>query len=188
MALKRITAATALAVSLIEAKEHLRVTASDDDDLINALITAATETAEQMTGRAIMPQTWELALDAFPDAFELTRLPVASVTSLKYTNSAGVLTTLAAEAYTLNAADDFGPATVSPAYATSWPTARAQANAVALRFVAGYPTAADVPEAIKAWIKLQVGAMYENRESEATSQTHALGFADRLLDRYKVYA
>jgi len=188
MALKLITAAAALAVSLVEAKAHLRVTVADDDTLITALITAATETAEQMTGRAIMPQTWELALDAFPDAFELTRTPVASVTSLKYTDSAGVLTTLDAVTYTLDAAHDFGPASVVPAYGLAWPAARDQINAVALRFVAGYASAAAVPEPIKAWIKLQVGAMYENREAETTGQTHALGFADGLLSRYKVYA
>lgn len=82
MALKLITAATALAVSLVEAKEHLRVTESTEDTLITAMITAATEVAEQITGRAIMPQTWELTLDAFPDAFELTRIPAASITSL----------------------------------------------------------------------------------------------------------
>lgn len=188
MALKLITAAAALAVSLVEAKAHLRVTVVDDDALINALITAATETAEQMTGRALMPQIWELTLDAFPAAFELTRTPVASVTSLKYTNSAGVLTALDGAAYTLDTASDFGPAYVVPAYGLAWPAARDQVNAVALRFVAGYASAAAVPEPIKAWIKLQVGAMYENREAEGGMQTHALGFVDRLLDRYKVYA
>ena len=188
MALKLITAAAALAVSLVEAKAHLRVTVADDDTLITALITAATETAEQMTGRALMPQTWELTLDAFPAAFELTRTPVASVTSLKYYDGAGVLTTLDGADYTLDTAHDFGPAYVVPAYGLAWPASRDQVNAVALRFVAGYASAAAVPEPIKAWIKLQVGAMYENREAEAVGQTHALGFADGLLSRYKVYA
>lgn len=188
MALKLITAAAALAVSLVEAKAHLRVTVADEDTLITALITAATETAEQLTGRALMPQTWELTLDAFPDAFELTRTPVASVTSLKYYDGTGVLTTLDGAAYSLDTAHDFGPAYVVPAYGLAWPASRDQVNAVALRFVAGYASAAAVPEPIKAWIKLQVGAMFENRELEATGQTHALGFADTLLDRYKVYA
>ena len=188
MALKLITAATALAVSLIEAKAHLRVTASDDDTLITAMITAATETAEQLTGRAIMPQTWELSLDEFPDALELTRIPAASITSLKYYDSDGVLTTMDGATYTLDIADDYGFAYVVPAYGTEWPTARDQINAVVVRYVAGYANAAAVPQAIKSWILLQVGAMYENRELEGIAQTHALGFADHLLDRYVVYA
>ena len=82
MALKLITTASALAVSLVEAKAHLRVDVADDDALITAYITAATEMAEQATGRAIMPQTWQLTLDAFPSALALTRTPVASISSL----------------------------------------------------------------------------------------------------------
>lgn len=189
MALKLITAASALAVTLAEAKLHLRYTDDDADALITALITAATEAAEQaMAGRAVMPQTWELTLDAFPGAFELTRLPVASVTSITYAAAAdGTPTVLSSSASALDNADDYGSAWVAPAYGTSWPSARDQVNAVALRYVAGYANAAAVPESIKAWIKLQIGAMFENREAEGAVQTHALGFADRLLDRYKLW-
>ena len=89
--------------------------------------------------------------------------------------------------YALDAADDYGSAWVAPAYGTSWPSARDQANAVALRYVAGYANAAAVPESIKAWIKLQIGAMFENREAEGKAQTFGLGYADRLLDRYKLW-
>ena len=193
MALKLITAATTLAVSLVEAKEHLRVTESNEDTLITGMIAAATETAEQITGRAIMPQTWELTLDAFPGAFELTRIPAVSVTSLKYTDSAGVLTTMDAADYTMDIADDFGFAYVIPAYGAEWPTARDQVNAVAVRYVAGYANAAAVPEGIKSWIKLTVSTMYENREAEAyssraVSATVKMSFVDALLDRYKVYS
>lgn len=187
MALKLITAATTLAVSLVEAKAHLRVTDATDDTLITALITTATETAEQITGRAIMPQTWELTLDTFPAAFELTRIPAVSVTTIKYTDESGVLTTMDSESYTVDIADDFGFAYVVPAYRTEWPTARDQINAVAVRFVAGYADAAAVPEPIKSWIKLQIGAMYENRERESSAQIKPLGFVDGLLDRYSVY-
>jgi hypothetical protein len=73
-------------------------------------------------------------------------------------------------------------------YGDTWPDTRAQINAVAVRYVAGYANAAAVPDSIKAWIKLQVSAMYENREAEGSVQTFKLGFADRLLDRYKVWS
>jgi len=190
MALKLITAATALAVTLVEAKAHCRVDSSDDDTLITAMITAATEAAEQATGRAIMAQTWELTLDAFPAALELTHVPVDSITSVAYVDLNGADQTLSALLYSLDNADDFGPAYVVPAYDTEWPDTRDQINAVKVRYVAGYANAAAVPESIKSWIKLQVGAMYENRESETVGVGKAvhLGFADRLLDRYKVWA
>ncbi|MBK5203857.1 MAG: phage head-tail connector protein [Polaromonas sp.] len=188
MALKLITAATVLAVDLVSAKAHLRVDVSDDDTLITAMITAATEAAEQMTGRALMAQTWELTLDAFPSALELTRVPVQSITSVTYADSTGASTVLAAPLYALDNADEFGFAYVVPVYAGVWPETRDEINAIKVRYVAGYADAASVPESIKSWIKLQVGAMYENRESEAVGQVQKMGFVDALLARYKVYA
>jgi uncharacterized phiE125 gp8 family phage protein len=188
MALKLITAASALAVSLVEAKAHLRVDVSDDDTLISALVTAATEMAEQYTGRAIMPQTYMLTLDAFPSALELTRTPVASVTSIAYADTSGTVQTLSSSLYALDNLDGNGNAYVVPAYNTSWPDTRDQVNALTCTFVAGYANAAAVPESIKSWIKLMAGAMYDNRSAEGEKQTYTLGFADRLLDRYKVWA
>lgn len=187
MALKLITRPTLLAVPLEDAKAHLRVEGSDDDALITSMINAATEAADQMTGRALMPQTWQLSLDCFPVALQLTRIPVVSVTSLKYLDGDGVDQTLANTEYTLDNLDDFAAARVTPAYGKSWPSARLDVNSVRLVFTAGYADETKVPEAIKSWIKLQVGAMYENREAEGAVQTYALGFANRLLDRYKVW-
>lgn len=190
MALKLIIPAVALAVSLAEAKLHLRVDVPDDDALITALITAATELAEQATGRAIMLQTWALTLEAFPVAVELTRVPAQSITSIRYIDTAGVLQTLDASSYALDNASDFGFSYIWPTYGLKWPSARDQVNAVAVLYIAGYADAAAVPESIKAWIKLMVGAMYENREAETVGNGSPikLGFADRLLDRYKVWA
>ena len=187
MALKLTTAATVPAVTLAEAKAHCRVEVSDDDTLLTAMIVAATDAAEQMTGRALMAQTWKLTLDAFPCALALTRLPVQSVTDLSYVDSAGVVQSLDPSLYALDNLDDFGPAYVIPAYGLTWPQSRSQANAVQLSFIAGYSSAAAVPEPFKSWIKLQVGAMYEHREAFADKQTYPLGFADRLLDRYRVF-
>lgn len=188
MALKLITPAAELAVSLADVKAHLRVDTTDEDSLITAYITAAAELAEQATGRALMLQTWELTLDAFPDAFELTRVPASSITSIKYWDTAGVQQTLGTALYTLDNADDYGPAYAVPVVGGTWPDTRVQINAVALRYVAGYANAAAVPDSIKSWIKLMVGAMHINRQAEGAVQTYALGFADRLLDRYKVWS
>lgn len=191
MSLKLITAPTLIPITLAEAKLHCKVDVTDDDALITSLISAATEAAEQVTGRALLPQTFELTLDAFPDYFELTRQPVTAITSIIYQNTAGALITLAGSAYTLDASNESGPAKVTPAYGTAWPEARADVAAVKLRYVAGYTNAAAVPESIKSWIKLQIAAMYENRSAEFTGQGFSsmkLGFVDALLDRHKVFA
>ncbi len=193
MALKLITAPSTYPVTLAEAKLHCRVDIADDDTLITALITAATEMAEQKTGRAIMTQTLELTLDAFPEAFELTRVPVQSITSVKYYDTTGTQQTLSDTIYALDAADDFGFAHISPVYGGTWPTTRDQINAVAVRYVAGYADAASVPQSIKNWILLMVSTMYANRETEAyssraVSTTVQMQFVDRLLDRYVVFS
>lgn len=187
MALKLITPATALALSVDDAKLQARIDDSVLDTRLQAYILAATEMAEQHLGRAIMPQTWELTLDAFPDAFELTRVPVSAVSSVKYYDLDGVQQTLSSSLYTFDSADDYGSAYVVPAYGTTWPSTKDQINAVAVRYVAGYAAAANVPPAITAWIALMVAAMVDNPSLEQSKQTYSLGYADRLLDRYKVW-
>jgi len=176
-----------LAVSLVEAKAHANIDVSDDDTKITLMIHAATALAEQATGRAIMPQTWELTLDAFPDALELTRVPVASVTSVTYADINGTDQTLSGAAYSLDSADDFGHAFVVPAYGTEWPDTRDQINAVKVRYVAGYANASDVPPATKQWICLVVGMLYENHGILSERQMHDLEYANSLLDGMKVY-
>lgn len=192
MSLKLITAPTTYPVDLATAKLHCRVDASDEDTLLTALITAATEMAEQKTGRALMTQTWELTLDAFPTSIKLTRVPVQTITSVKYRDTAGVLQTLSGAAYTL-AQDDFGFSKISTAYGTTWPTTQVRDDAVVVEFVAGYTNAAAVPNSIKQWILLMISTMYTNRETEsyssrAVSTTVQMSFVDRLLDRYRVWA
>jgi len=188
MSLKLITPNSDLVVSLAQLKLHLKVDISDEDGLITAMAMAAQERAEQKTHRALLAQTWELTLDAFPNAFELTRVPVISITSVQYIDTTGTLQVLSSSQYVLDNANDFSVAYVVPAYGAIWPDTRQQVNAVKVRYVSGYDAAASVPESIKSWIKLQVGAMYENRAAEGETQTYQLGFADRLLDRYTLHA
>ncbi len=192
MAMQRITASVLWPVSLADVKAHCRVDLSDDDALLQTLIEAVTEMAEQATGRALMTQTWELTLDAFPptrsgtsEALVLTRVPVQSIVSLSYTDEAGISQVVLPTSYLLNNCDDFGFATVVPIFATLWPS---EAHDVKLRFVAGYVDASAVPASIKQWIKLQVAAMYDNREAETTGRgvQIKLGFVDALLNRYRV--
>lgn len=186
MSLKLITAPTAEPVTLTEAKAHLRVIGADEDTYITALIVAARQAAEHITGRALMAQTWELALDAFKAGISLPRPPLASITSIKYLNDAGALTTMDASAYLLD--DHSEPARLLPAYGATWPATRNQANAVLIRYVAGYANAAAVPQEIKSWILLRIGLLYENRESVVAGVSIAeLPFVDRLLDASKVW-
>ncbi len=189
LALKRIAAPVEQPVSVAEARAHCRAD-STDDALLAALIDTAAEQAEHILGRALVTQTWQIALDAFPAGAILLRMPpVQGIASVRYFNAAGDDTTLPPEAYVLDAESDLRTYLL-PAEGTSWPATAAVPNAVLVSFVCGWPDAASVPAPIKAWMLLQIGALYRNREAFAVGTPVAelpVGFTDRLLDRYRVW-
>lgn len=184
---KLITAPTAEPITLAEAKAHLRVDSTDEDALITALIVAARQGAETATGRALLPQTWELALDEFATEVRLSRAPVSAVDSVKYVDTDGVLQVLDPAAYLLDSHSE--PARLTAQFGASWPATRSQANAVLIRYVAGYANAAAVPQEIKQWMLLRIGMLYENRESVAAGVSLAeMPFVDCLLDAYRIWS
>lgn len=166
------TAPAAEPLTLTEAKLHLRVDDSDDDDLIEGLIQAAREWVENHTRRSLVRRTLELRLDCFPAEIRLPRQPVASVTSVTYTDQDGNAATASAAIYQV---DTYGtPPRIVLVSGATWPTPKVGAiNAVTVEYIAGYapgetsPTdhAANVPQAIKAAAKLLIGYWYENREA-----------------------
>ena len=214
MALKLITPPATPCLTTAEAKLHLRVDTSADDALIDALVLAATADAEGVMKRAVMPQTWQFTLDSFFDPgvavdplpltvdavrgptfyngsaeLQLRMPPVTAVVSVKYLDAAtGTLTTMNPADYVLGTANDY-VARLVPAYGKAWPATRAMPEAVQVQFTAGYANAAAVPELIKMWIKLRLGALYENRAAwtlrhEIQRNEHL----DHMLDRYRTWA
>jgi len=189
MSLTKTTDATVEPVTLQEVKLHLRVIASladvaahPEDALITALITAARTDCEERLQRSLLQTTWKLEVDAFPcDVIRLERGPIISVDSLKYFDADEAQQTLATSAYRLSGH--------RVEVVDTWPTTQDRIGAVELIYKAGYGTTADkVPAPIKAWILLAVGDMYTNRERSAERPAVAQGFADSLLDGYKIWA
>ncbi len=191
-------------VSLAEAKLHLRVDFTDDDVLITALISAARQAAETITGRQIVTARWKMILDSFPGpslmgvpagqtfslpghAILLHKCPVQSIVSIQYLDMTGSLQTLASNNYTADIACE--PARITPVFGQCWPSSLPQIGAVSVTFDAGYGAAAAVPEGLKSWIKLRVGSLYAHREEVAVvsrGRVELLPFIDGLLDPYKV--
>lgn len=169
-------------ITLAEAKLHLRVDDTAEDALITALISAARETCEDRIEGTIPVTVWRLTLDAFPDAIKLPRGPVASVESVKYLDAAGVEQTLSPMDYVVDTVSS--PGYIVPAFGKAWPETRDQINAVEVEYTAGSATP---PPAVKAWMLLAVGDMYAHREASSDKPTVAHGFADRLLDPFKVW-
>lgn len=190
MSLIKTTDATVEPVSLQEAKLHLRVityptdvAAHPEDALIGALITTARTECENRIQRSLIETTWTLTLDTFPrcDFVRLQRGPIISLGSIKYIDTDGAQQTLDPATYRLSGH------LVEPV--DSWPATEARLGAVEIVYTAGYgTTAADVPAPIKSWILLALGDLYANRERSAERPVVAQGFADFLLDEYKVWA
>jgi uncharacterized phiE125 gp8 family phage protein len=187
MTYKVVTAPTEEPVTLADAKWHCRVDGTADDALLTALIVAARESAEHETGRALCAQTRELVLDAFPEAFVLRGAPIQSLVSLKYLDTDGVEQTLDPQDTLLD--KDSEPGYLLPAYGKAWPASYPVPNAVRVRYTCGYGDASAVPQAIKQWMLLAIGAMYAQRETFTAGQVAMLPdrFWHRLLDPYRLY-
>jgi uncharacterized phiE125 gp8 family phage protein len=192
MDIRLITAPAVEPVSLSDAQEHLRAgIGGTDATLIETYLQAAREAVERNTGRALLPQTWELRLPGFPDgAITLPIAPLLSVTSVRYTAPDGADTLLDTAAYQIEA--PFGPAAqpakLWPAASGVWPaTLPYDRAAVRVRFQAGYANAGAVPAALRAAILLVLGELYENREASAAKPLSDVPAVRRLLDPYRVH-
>jgi uncharacterized phiE125 gp8 family phage protein len=208
MALNLITAAAAKPVLVADVAAQVRADLTAESTLIDLYISAVTAKAENYIKRALINQTWEYTLDYFPpvlcqnihpslrhgynsfarmEGIPLPMSPASAITSIKYIDVNGVLQTLDSAKYTLLTDD---PNQVIPAYGESWPEYRSQPGAVAIRYVAGYGAASsNVPEAIRAWILLNVASLYENRENIAIGNGGVIELstmADSLIDSYRL--
>lgn len=155
---------TAEPVSLADVKLHLRVDSTDEDALILALIAAARRQIEAETGRALLTQTWELWLDAWPagDVLEIPLPPLASVSSIKYYDTADTEATLSAATYYVDAKSE--PGRVALADGQAWPTTTLRPiNGVCVTFVAGWTAQGSIPTDLLAALKLLTAWLYENR-------------------------
>lgn len=150
------------------------------DPELSALIMAARQMAEQELRRYLVTQTLDLYLDEFP-AGEILLPPMQSVSAITYTDSAGDTQTLAADQYLVDAVSQ--PARIVPAYGLSWPPTRDQANAVKVRFVAGYGAASAVPACIKSWMKLKIGELHPGTRESMPEYANSLLDPERITGR-----
>ena len=94
--------------------------------------------------------------------------------------------TIASSNYGLDNADPY-ESWLIPAATYDWPTPDDAANAVRIRFVAGYGTPADVPAGIKHWMLLHIAAAYENRGALNERDMKPLAFLDTLIAFERVW-
>lgn len=182
MAITTVTAASAEPVSLLEAKAHLRLVGTDEDAYLAAIIPAAREAIENITGRAIVSTRFKLVLDSFPacDTIELPRNPVSAVHSVKYYNASSVLTTFSSGSYIADTSSE--PARIVLKNGYSWPDTWSDINAVEIEFTAGYGDAgSDAPPSFRHAILLFLDHLYANRSVVQGTQVYEVPHTISLL-------
>lgn len=175
-------------VSVDDLKQNHGITISDDDEMLQDLIEDAREYVERSVwgGVALLTQTWDLTLPRFPcgaESLPLPRPPLQSLTHVKYFDGNNQLTTLYESTGTTSSlivtTPHRAPGTLTPAVSTQWPATICRPDAVQIRFVAGYASAAACPKLFRRAINMLVGHWYLNREAtivggEAKEVPHAV--------------
>lgn len=182
------TAAAAEPVTLEDAKAHLRVDGTSEDDLITTLITAARGHVESRTGTRLYTQTVTLRTDDWEDLRHLPVAPASSITSITYTDTDGASQTLATSVYEARLWA-LEPSVVLK-YNQTWPTIRVGSEIVIVAVV-GYGVAgAQPPEVIHA-LKLVLADVYAFRETAqvgtVAGQIPSSATVDALLTNHKLH-
>lgn len=156
-----LTAPAVEPLSLAEAKAFLRVEHGDDDDVIGALISASRIHIEAQTRRALITQSWRIALDAWPGGGRLPvrPAPLRELTAARVYDSGGVAHVVDLQSLIVDAA-------ASELAFAPWalPSPGRLAAGIELNVVVGYgDAAADVPEPLRQAVRLLIAHWYENR-------------------------
>lgn len=162
----RTVAPAVRVVSFEEAKAHLRVDSSHEDELIEGLVLAAEARLDGwagLLGRCMINQTWRASFSGFCWSTMALPFPDVSSATIRYFDPDGVDSEIDAA--------DFRLIETATSTSIEWrdgfglPSRAVRSDAVRVELVAGFgANATDVPAAIRHAIKLLVGGWYENRE------------------------
>lgn len=185
------TTPTSEPITLIDAKEQLRIDHNDHDIMINGLIQAAREQIEAMCGRAIVQQTRIAYFDRWPDkVFHLLYPEIRSVTYIKYTNADGDQETYDSANYALDPGSE--PGRVVLGYQKTWPSATLNNEdyPIEVKYICGYEPdgtnlTGNVPERINLVMRMLIESMYGGmQEGYAKYRDDAIY---NMLNQYRVW-
>lgn len=166
------TAAPAALITTSEAKAQCRIDSTDEDTLIDSLVSAAVSHLDGYSGvlgRALVTQTWQQDFSGFCSKLRLPVGDLIAVTGVTYYDTSNAQQTLASSVYTAFT-DSLGPyVTLKPDQV--WPSIYSRADAVRVTWTAGYGAAAAVPPAIKQAALLLIAHWYDNRSGVAVGET-----------------
>ncbi len=172
---KMKTKPTVEPVSLIEVQHQCRIDSEEETEHIQALIVAARQEVEAVTGRQFITATWELYLDALPvdGVIELPSQPLRSVTTLEYRDDDGAWQTFPATSYevqlfyslTNSVEIDLTPGRIVLLPDFEWPDLYDVPGAARITFVSGHgDDGHGVPTRAKQAMLHRIAESFERRE------------------------
>ena len=181
MIFKLKTAQTTWIVTAANVKTHLDISVNTYDTQITQLIVAAQKMIEEQYDLRLSAATYYGYLDKFPTKeIEIWLWPIASISSVKYTDGDGNTQTVTASNY---ATDLVGkPARIYPVGGYSWPDTKDTVNAVTVEFVTGFTSPETVPDDIEHAMYMILADWWDNREDRGYRFPR---LADKILHKYK---
>ena len=158
-----VTPAAIAPVSLEEGLSDLRIDNSDEDDLIEAYIRAATEFCSEVVGRKLINEVWKYSIRFVGDGkIELPFQPVSELIEVQYFDNDNASQTIPLNNFYVYNYDTVS--TIEPVLDYTWPLSYNRRDAINITFKTGYgDNPESVPETIRRAIRLMVVHMYEIR-------------------------
>jgi len=193
-----------------ELKAQLRITHTNEDDLLDDLIADARQELEDTTGLAFITQVWRLTLDHWPCADErwwdgvrqtamsevyagralgdltIPRYPLVSVDSVTVYDEGGTPTTVTvADVFNVDTQRVRGRLTLQRG--ATWPVALRANNAIEIVYTAGYGAdSTEVPAPLKRAVRQMAAYMYEHRgDGCEPKDAYTASGAAAVLTRYR---
>ena len=175
-------------ITLAEAKNYLKIDDfSEDDDLINSLISAAREWVEAYVNRKFVNVEITEKFDSFNEYLMLSVAPVVSVTSIKYYDTEGNEQTLNESVYSL---DNFSePCMINTKSGQNFPSVSSDtSNPIEVVYIAGFGNnVSDVPKIYRSAMLHQIRDGYDNRGNPKRNTSTDLVKRMLNLSRVKMY-
>lgn len=191
-------------VTAAEVKDQLRITGTDDDALIELYIQSARELCEELTGLALITQTWKLTLDHWPGGAEdwwdgVRTLPISELRASARHYDVVIpryplqsIQSITADDTAVTVADVFitdtqqMPGRLVIKRGATWPTVLDRANGIEISYTAGYGSdASSVPAALRLALMQMASYMYEHRGDCDTMDAYKASGANTAFERYK---
>ena len=177
----RTTSPSSLAVSVAEAKKHLRIADADieQDDYILQLVESAIEKVQRDTGKQLITCTFRQDGCDFDTTGTIQYGPMRSVLEVTYIDSDGVTQTLDPSVYSV----DLGRQIVKLQYCQDWPDTAIYDSAVSVTYSAGYgDDSGCVPRLIKSAVLVLVGQWFFDPAADLYASQTNLNAYERIIN------